>query len=192
MEALATPPSAGRNGNEVCLGILVADDDHLARSLLASCARETADGIVLLEAEDGAEAIQLGLQRKPEIALLDVNMPRLGGIEAAITLREFQPRMRLALHTADPLTHRERARANRLPLFSKLDFDRTSAWLRAQVEWFVEPQLEPQTRRKHSFACAACGYGVVRAAPPERCPMCQTEGAWSPRNIRVSPALSTR
>jgi len=31
--------------------------------------------------------------------------------------------------------------------------------------------------RKLSLECSSCGYGIVRAAPPERCPMCQAD-AW--------------
>jgi rubrerythrin len=30
-----------------------------------------------------------------------------------------------------------------------------------------------------SLECAACGYGIVRAKPPERCPMCQSTGDWN-------------
>ena len=158
--------------------LLVADDDPPARSLLAASAREAVGEIVVLEAEDGAEAIQLGLQQRPEIALLDIAMPRLGGIEAAVTLRALQPRMRLALQSGDPLTHRARAREERLPLFGKLELDRTLAWLCAQVEWFGETSWEPKVRPKRSLVCAACGYGILRAAPPGRCPMCQAENAW--------------
>lgn len=36
---------------------------------------------------------------------------------------------------------------------------------------------------KRRLACAACGYGVVRAAPPARCPMCQAEGPWRPEPL---------
>ena len=36
----------------------------------------------------------------------------------------------------------------------------------------------PLRALKRDFACEACGYGVFRKAPPERCPMCQTENAW--------------
>jgi CheY-like chemotaxis protein len=158
---------------EPVLRLLVADDDPLARSLLAACARECVGEIAVLEAEDGAEAVQLGLQKRPEIALLDVNMPRLGGIEAALTLRELQPRMRLALQTGEPRAHRARAEEERLPLFGKLELDRTLAWLRAQAAWF-----EPATRHRRSLVCGACGYGIVRATPPGRCPMCQAASAW--------------
>lgn len=171
--------------------LLVADDDPLERSLLAYCAREALGEIVVLEAEDGAEAVQLGLQQRPEIALLDVNMPRLGGIEAATTLRELQPRMRLALQTGDPHVHRDRALENSLPLFGKLELDRTLAWLRAQVERCVETNPEPDAPRKRSLVCRACGYGALRATAPDRCPMCQAEHAWIAAG-RASTVLLTR
>jgi rubrerythrin len=32
--------------------------------------------------------------------------------------------------------------------------------------------------RKLSLECSSCGYGIVRAAPPERCPMCSAVEAW--------------
>src|SRR5919106_2040434 len=141
----------------VPIRILVADDDAAARSLLGACAREIGGEIAVLEAEDGAEAVQLGLQERPEIALLDVNMPRLGGIETAMTLRELQPRMRIALQTGDPRTHRERARQELLPLFGKLELDDTLTWLHAQVQWVTQSEPEPRVSRKHSLRCGACG-----------------------------------
>lgn len=168
------------DGDEPRVQLLVADDDALTRSWFALWAREAGGGIVVLEAEDGAEAIQLGLQQNPDVALLDINMPRLGGIEAAVTLRQLQPRMRLGLHTGDPRTHQERANEQGLPLFSKLELERTLAWLRAQVQWCIETGLEPEVQNKRSFVCGACGYGALRVGAPERCPMCQAENAWVP------------
>jgi CheY-like chemotaxis protein len=165
---------------EAVARLLVADDDGATRSLLASAAGQVVGELVVLEAADGAEAIQLGLQQRPAVALLDVNMPRLGGIEAAITLRRLQPRMRIALQTADPLTHRERAREHRLPLFGKLELDPLLAWLEAQLP------------RKRSLVCAACGYGIVRATPPGRCPMCRAEHAWVDAQAQSSLVALTR
>jgi hypothetical protein len=100
-------------------------------------------------------------------------MPRLGGIEAAVTLRQLKPSIRVALRTGDPRIHRDRAREHRLPLFGKLELGRTLAWLEAQVAWCTD---SPQ--RKRSFVCGACGYGALRATAPGRCPMCHAEGAW--------------
>jgi CheY-like chemotaxis protein len=167
MEALAAPRQLTVDEYEPRVGLLIADDDRASRSLLASCARDAVGEILVLEADDGAEAIRLGLQESPEIALLDVNMPRLGGIEAAVTLRELKPHIRVALRTGDPWIHRDRAREHRLPLFGKLELERTMAWLEAQV-----------APRKRSFVCGACGYGAWRATAPGRCPMCHAEHAW--------------
>jgi len=167
MEALAVLHRMPVEEYEPRVRLLIADDDPAARSLLASSATDLVGEIVVLEADDGAEAIQLGLQESPEIALLDSDLPRLGGIEAAVTLRELKPRMRIALQTGDPQLHRDRAHEHRLPLFGKLELGSTLAWVQAQV-----------APRKRSFICGACGYGAWRESPPSRCPMCQAEHAW--------------
>jgi len=153
------------------LELLIADDDPGVRAAVAARARETLGPVAVLEAADGAEAMQLGLQRQPRIALLDVNMPRLGGIDVALTLRDLRPHMHVALHSSEPSAHRQRAREHRLPLFDKLHLDRALAWL----------ELLARTRRplqKLSLVCSVCGYGVVHREPPERCVMCQSERAW--------------
>lgn len=169
MEALAV--------SEPRVRLLIADDDRAARSLLASSVSDLVGEIVVLEAGDGAEAIQLGLQQSPEIALLDVDLPRLGGIEAAVTLRELKPHLRVALRTGDPRTQRDRAYDHRLPLFGKLELDRTLAWLAAQAAACTDA-AHREAPRKRSFVCEACGYGALRETPPRRCPMCHAEHAW--------------
>lgn len=177
-EELAAPPHSGADeGRSVRL--LIADGDPLARSVLVSRARERVGSIRALEAEDGAEAIQLGLQQHPEIALLDVDLPRLGGIEAATTLRELQPRIRLAFRAEPPFRNREHASGLGLPLFSKLELSATLAWLQAQVRRQRETQSESEAPRKLNLRCTACGYGIVRSVPPERCPMCQASNLWT-------------
>src|SRR5581483_1758668 len=113
--------------------LLVADDDPAARSLIVALASARVDSLGVLEAADGADAVEIGLERRPQIALLDVEMPRLDGIEAALVLRELQPRMALALHTGAPLEHRARAREHGLLLFDKIDPDGAVAWLELQA-----------------------------------------------------------
>jgi rubrerythrin len=39
-------------------------------------------------------------------------------------------------------------------------------------------ESETVTPRKLNLRCTGCGYGVLRATPPPRCPMCQAENAW--------------
>lgn len=192
MEHVAEFPHAAPYDFESGLTLLIADDDRRARSLLASSVRRVLGEVVVLEAADGSEAVQLGVQQRPVIALLDVNMPRLGGLEAAITLRGLQPRMRLALQTADPLKHREQAREHRLPLFGKLELDRTLAWLRIQTTWYRQARPDFELPGKLSLVCVGCGYGIVRATSPERCPMCQAENAWTDAPSQRSAVLSPR
>lgn len=133
----------------------------------------------------GAEAVQIGLQRRPEIALLNVAMPRLGGIDAAITLRELQPRMRLALYGDDLLLHRARALERGLPLFDTLDFDGVIRWLELEAQARAgRLERRPVLLQKLSLECTSCGYGIARTMPPDRCPMCQRDGVWIHRPWR--------
>jgi CheY-like chemotaxis protein len=178
MESLAALRQSSSLEYDPRVQLLLADDDAFLRSLMASRARGIVEALSVLEAEDGAEAVQIGLQQRPQIALLDVNMPRLGGIEVAITLRELQPQMRVALQTADPFAHRDGARAQGLPLFDKLELDRVLGWLELQAQSSAEVRGRPGPLQKDSLQCSACGYGIVRSRPPGRCPMCQGEGTW--------------
>jgi CheY-like chemotaxis protein len=163
---------------------------------VAALARERVEALEVLEAADGVEAVQVGLRQRPHIALLDVAMPRLGGIEAAITLRELQPRMRIALATGEWLAHRDRAREQRLPLFDKLDLDRALDWLEVQADACARrpPSAPFPASEQLGLQCSCCGYGVARAVPPERCPMCHRVGPWAraPRRQLSSAAPGER
>jgi CheY-like chemotaxis protein len=193
MERLAPLPFVERLEDEPRIELLLADDDAALRTLLAARAADVVAALRVVEAEDGAEAIRIGLERRPQLALLDVNMPRLGGMEAAITLRELRPQTRVALHSGDPRPHRERAREHRLPLFDKLDLDRSIRWLELQMRALAEPSRLARTAPTRDLECSVCGYGVVRSAPPERCPMCQTEGQWvHTRGRRVDQPATQR
>jgi CheY-like chemotaxis protein len=177
MEALAVSPLVD-SPEHPRVRLLLAGDDAGSRSLLATRVLESVGAVVVLEAEDGAEAVQLGLQHRPQIALLDVEMPKLGGIDVAITLRELAPTMRLAVRGPDPRTHHERARAHRLPLFGVLEQERTLRWLEGQVQACADGRRRPTLRQSCALECSSCGYGIACARPPARCPMCHAEDAW--------------
>lgn len=121
--------------------LLVADDDPLARAVVRATAEQLIEGVVVLEAEDGAEAIRLGLQRRPSIALFDVNMPRLGGIEAAVVLRDLVADMPIALQSGERARHEERARSHGLVLFDKLSLERALRWLARELAVTSEARL---------------------------------------------------
>ena len=126
--------------------VLVADDEAHLRALVVAQLQATSDRIRVIEARDGAEAIQIGLQRHPQIAVLDLNMPCLGGIDVAVTLRELTPSMRIAIYTADPQAAEERAYQLGIPVFDKLESERLLAWVRLEASLCVDDTMTP-TRR---------------------------------------------
>jgi DNA-binding NarL/FixJ family response regulator len=67
--------------------ILIADDHRLFRQGLAALLREQPDWEVVAEAGSAEDAVQLAATLRPQVALLDVEMPRMGGIEAARQIR---------------------------------------------------------------------------------------------------------
>jgi CheY-like chemotaxis protein len=105
--------------------ILIADDYEPTRVLLRTLIEH--EGMqVVGEAEDGSEAVALALRHEPDVVLLDVKMPRLDGLGAAEIIRASRPRIRLLLHTSEPLeTAVERAAALRLTLADKRDLHLT-------------------------------------------------------------------
>jgi two-component system KDP operon response regulator KdpE len=67
--------------------ILVVDDEPQIRRVLRSTL--TAQGYVLADAGTGEEGVELARKIRPELILLDVNMPGMGGIEACREIRRF-------------------------------------------------------------------------------------------------------
>ncbi len=65
------------------LGVLIVDDEEPARMLLRELTERQPGYRVVGEAADGFEAVRLAAQRPPDIALLDIEMPKLDGFEVA-------------------------------------------------------------------------------------------------------------
>jgi DNA-binding NarL/FixJ family response regulator len=61
--------------------ILLADDHTVLRESLAAVLRTSNDCIVVGEASDGVEAIERAMTLQPDLAIVDISMPRLSGIE---------------------------------------------------------------------------------------------------------------
>jgi DNA-binding response OmpR family regulator len=75
--------------------VLVADDDADVLALVAR--RLTRAGYRVITAEDGAEALRLVQENLPDLALLDVMMPKLTGYDVAQRLREDPATERLPI-----------------------------------------------------------------------------------------------
>jgi CheY-like chemotaxis protein len=76
--------------SEPRLRVLVAEDETIIR--LDLCGLLSANGIeVCAEARDGQEAVTLARTAKPDLAILDIRMPKLDGLEAARRIIEDRP-----------------------------------------------------------------------------------------------------
>jgi two-component system, LytTR family, response regulator len=72
------------------LRIIIADDERPAREFLKTVLREFEDAEIVGEAENGADAVELIKRLKPDLALLDLRMPEMSGLEAVRLLRKSQ------------------------------------------------------------------------------------------------------
>jgi DNA-binding NarL/FixJ family response regulator len=77
--------------------ILVADDHPIVRSGLRNVLDAEPDLEVVAEAEDGAEAVRKALAEEIHLAILDVAMPKLTGIQAAEELHRRKPDLKLLM-----------------------------------------------------------------------------------------------
>jgi DNA-binding NarL/FixJ family response regulator len=77
--------------------ILLADDHAVVRRGLKLVLDAEPDLEVVAEADDGAEAVELALADDVHLALLDVTMPRLTGIQAARELSQRKPELRMLI-----------------------------------------------------------------------------------------------
>ncbi|HWO62275.1 MAG TPA: response regulator transcription factor [Umezawaea sp.] len=79
--------------------ILLADDHALVRRGVRLILDNEPDLTVVGEAGDGAEAITMARAEKPDLAILDIAMPRLTGLQAARELSRLMPDLRILILT---------------------------------------------------------------------------------------------
>jgi DNA-binding LytR/AlgR family response regulator len=72
------------------LRIIIADDERPAREFLKALLGEFEDAEIVGEAENGADAVEIIKELKPDLALLDLRMPEISGLEAVRLLRKSQ------------------------------------------------------------------------------------------------------
>ena len=77
--------------------ILLADDHEVVREGLRMVLDSAPDLEVVAEAGDGAEAVELALAEDVDLAVLDVSMPRMTGLQAARELSQRKPELRVLM-----------------------------------------------------------------------------------------------
>jgi len=80
--------------------ILIVDDHPVVRKGLTAFLASESDLEVIGTAADGEEAITLAVEIKPDLVLMDLSMPGIGGIEATRRLLEVSPEARVMMLTS--------------------------------------------------------------------------------------------
>jgi len=74
---------------------LVVDDHEPWRRFVTTSLQSDGNFVVLGEASDGLEAVQMVKQLQPDLVLLDIGLPRLNGIEAARQIAQLSPQSKI-------------------------------------------------------------------------------------------------
>ena len=79
--------------------ILIADDHTVVREGLVSLVKRKSDMVIVAEARNGREAVDLWKEHRPDVALLDLRMPELDGVSAIKEIRELDANAHIVVLT---------------------------------------------------------------------------------------------
>ena len=90
---------AGREERDKPLSILLADDHPVVREGLAALINRRPDMKVVAETDNGRNAVEQFFEHRPDVALLDLRMPVMGGLDAVVAIINKAPAARLVILT---------------------------------------------------------------------------------------------
>jgi two-component system invasion response regulator UvrY len=91
------------------INVMLVDDHDLVRKGLRRLLDDTSGIKVIAEAPDGEQAIRQVRKRKPDVILMDISMPGIGGLEATRKITQVSPDMKViavTIHDDDPFPAR--------------------------------------------------------------------------------------
>jgi DNA-binding NarL/FixJ family response regulator len=115
--------------------ILLVDDSPMVRRMVRTSVEAKTDWQICGEAENGAEAVQMVDELKPDLVVLDLSMPVMNGLEAARQIAVMAPDTALLMYTMQEssqlLKEAEKAGINEVISKSAIGVDRLIASMRA-------------------------------------------------------------
>jgi two-component system invasion response regulator UvrY len=82
------------------INVLIADDHHLVRTSIAHLLNQESDIRIIGEANDGESAVAQSRRLRPDVVLMDIRMPGIGGLEATRRLHRGMEDIRVLILTA--------------------------------------------------------------------------------------------
>ena len=128
------------------ISVLLVDDHALVRKGFRRMLEDDRTIAVVGEASDGMEAVQLALELRPKVVVMDCALPGISGIEATRRIRAKHPEatiLMLSMHSEDTLVRQAlEAGARGFILKNAIDLDLVSAIKRAaEGKMVLDPQL---------------------------------------------------
>jgi two-component system response regulator NreC len=96
---MTNPKSAFANPQSALVRVLLAEDHTIVRKGLHALLADEADIEVIAEAEDGREAVRMTEELHPDVVLMDISMPGLGGLEATRQIKRWVPGVQVLVLT---------------------------------------------------------------------------------------------
>lgn len=101
MPATGTAPAVQEAASQPVYRVVIADDAAGIRALMSTLLSLEPDFDVVGQAGDGAQAVDMVCQLKPDLLVIDVTMPVMSGLEAIEAVRERSPSTRVVVLTGE-------------------------------------------------------------------------------------------
>ncbi|HEU4325293.1 MAG TPA: response regulator transcription factor [Roseiflexaceae bacterium] len=88
------------SNSERAIRVVVADDHNVVRAGIRELLTDEPDIEVVGEARNGRDAVDIALARRPDVVVMDINMPVLSGVEATRQIRAAAPEVRVLVLTS--------------------------------------------------------------------------------------------